>query len=99
MTRTATATTSRHGASGAAYAYEVHSFGTGFRAVPGSRIFAKRDHSGRRGATYVGETSDLSERFDAHHKMPCIHAASSDGAARRREESDLIALLRPGCNG
>ena len=51
----------------------------------------------------------LSERFDSHHKMPCIrlqgathiHVHQNDDgvAARRLEERDLVDRWNPPCNG
>ena len=56
-----------------------------------------------------GETEDLSERFDNHHKMPCIlfqgathihvHQNQNGRAARRLEERDLVDKWNPPCNG
>jgi len=57
---------------------------------------------------YIGQTSDLSTRFDDHHKESCflnknancksIYAESND-AKRLEIESDLIEALDPPCNG
>ena len=57
---------------------------------------------------YIGETGDLSERFDSHHKMPCIrqngatqigvHRTNSKQAAQNIEE-DVLGRYNPPCNG
>ena len=64
---------------------------------------------GRYSAVYVGETSDLSERLDDHHKANCFkqhrathvsyHANYGGVDARRAEEQDLIRKYAPPCNG
>ncbi len=57
---------------------------------------------------YIGQTGDLSTRFDNHHNQPCfdrngkthigIHLESSE--ARRFEiETDLVRNYNPACNG
>ena len=96
------------GSSGQKYTYEVYPIGTNFRPVPGNYIFA-RYAPGEWFPIYIGETSDLSQRFDNHHAMPCIkrngathihvHENNSGVAARRAEESDLIRRWNPPCNG
>ncbi|MDA8001234.1 MAG: hypothetical protein MPL62_08085 [Alphaproteobacteria bacterium] len=57
---------------------------------------------------YIGQTGDLSERFDHHHKMNCIrqhgathmhvHKSPYDDGIRRSEERDLLGIWNPGCN-
>lgn len=96
------------GASGVQYKYWIHPIGTDFKAVPGNYIFARETEPGRHSPIYIGETSDLSERFDNHHKMHCIkrngathihvHQSSNVKEERRQEESDLIARWNPHCN-
>ena len=108
-TATTTPTIEWAGKSGRTYKYWIHPIGTNFKAVPGNYIFAKETSPGRHMPIYIGETGDLSERFDNHHKMPCIrrqgathihvHTTSGGQAVRQREEADLIAKWRPICNG
>ena len=96
------------GASGAQYEYRIYLFPHDFIVTPANYIFAKKTILGNFRAVYIGETGDLSDRFDNHRAMPCIqrqgathiHAhATSDGAQTRRdEESDLIANYDPPCN-
>ena len=59
---------------------------------------------------YVGETGDLSTRFNSHHKMPCIEEhkathlglilseAMEDKSVREVIEIDLIERHEPRCN-
>ena len=105
---TATQTVNWPGQSGERYTYYVYDIRTKFNSAPGNYIFAKLVN-GRWSPVYIGETSDLSERFDNHHAMPCIkrngathiHAHRNDSGvnARRAEESDLIRNFKPSCNG
>ena len=105
---TTTQTVTWPGQSGKQYTYEVYRIGTNFNKVPGNYIFAKQTVTGWI-PIYIGETSDLSQRFDNHHAMPCIkrngathihaHKSSSDANVRRAEESDLIKRWKPSCNG
>lgn len=75
--------------------------------MAGNYVFAKVA-GGRWSPVYAGETEDLSNRFDYHHRMPCInrHGATHiharvnlDGrAARLDEESDIRWAYDPPCN-
>ncbi len=108
-TSTATPTIEWAGASGQNYKYSIYPMGTSFKALPGNYIFGKATSANKWRAIYVGETSDLSERFDSHHKMPCIkrngathimvHVNNGGEQARRSEEADLLANRSPACNG
>ena len=90
------------------YVYHIYPIGTNFKAEPGNYIFAKEASAGKWAAVYVGQTGDLRERFDSHHKMPAIekngathiHARINKGGKQARlfEESDLVANYRPPCN-
>lgn len=97
------------GASGRTYTYWIYDIGTTFDAVPGNYIFAREVSAARFRPIYIGETGDLSERFDNHHKMPCIrqegathihvHRNDSGKTVRQAEEQDLIGKWGPACNG
>ena len=96
------------GASGKQYQYSIYEKGTTFKAIPGNYVFAKRIDANRWQAIYVGQTSNLSERFDDHHKKPCIdrHGAThihvhrnDDDQARLDEEREIIQYHQPLCNG
>lgn len=93
------------GKSGASYDFEIYPWGQEFRPVGGVYVVLK---SATDGTIYIGQTGDLSERFDAHHKASCldrygkthigVHLESSE-ARRLAIESDLIANYQPPCNG
>lgn len=98
------------GKSGKQYEYWIYPISKmgHFKAEPGNYMFARLGSDGHY-AVYAGETADLSERFDDHHKMPCIrrngathihvHASSGNADVRRTEERDIIAQWNPSCNG
>ena len=96
------------GQSGKTYTYWIYDIGTPFKATPANYIFAKETESHKWGAIYIGQTGDLSERFDNHHKMPCIrrygathihtHTSNDDETIRLAEEADLVQYCRPVCN-
>lgn len=96
------------GASGKEYQYWIYPLNTKLDQKPGNYCVARESQPGRFIPLYFGETADLSERFDNHHKAPCfarngathVHAhlnASQD--ARLTEEADLIKRWNPTCNG
>ena len=97
------------GASGTEYKYWIHPLPPNFKPEAGNYIFAEETKPGTYKPIYIGETGDLSERFDDHHALPCIeregathiHAHTTPGRdqIRRAEESDLIANCDPPCNG
>ena len=96
------------GKSGKEYKYWIYEIGTTFDEVPANYIFAKETTQGNFSPIYIGQTSDLSERFDNHHKMPCIrregathicaHKSSANETTRKVEEADLIQRWNPDCN-
>ena len=89
--------------------YWIYTIGTTFTDKKGANyVFAKETTKGTFRPIYVGETGDLSERFDNHHKMPCIKEngathihvrINTDESSRLVEESDLIKNYNPVCNG
>jgi predicted GIY-YIG superfamily endonuclease len=96
------------GQSGASYKYWVYPFDIPFDPKPGNYIFAGQSGPGRWHALYIGQTSDLSERFDTHHAMAeakrrgatHIHAhVNGDEKARLAEEADLRQRWKPPCKG
>ena len=96
------------GQSGTTYTYWIYEIGTTFSATPANYIFAKETKLREWEAVYIGQTGDLSERFDDHHKMPCIqehgathihaHTSNEDETVRLAEETDLVRSNRPICN-
>lgn len=100
------------GKSGNEYSFNVYPFNTDFKAI-GAVYFVtqrteKSDGTGSHTRIYVGETGDLSERFDNHHKQDCfdkhnancicVHSESNE-KTRLEKESDLIDNYNPPCNG
>lgn len=96
------------GASGTRYQYWVYPADQEFDAVPGNYIFVALV-SNEWIPIYAGQTKDLSERLDDHHKEQCIdrHGAThihvrvnnGDEQARLDEEDDIIRNYQPPCNG
>ena len=98
-----------YGKSGKGYTYYIFEIGYQFDPnQPGNYIFAKETKPRSWEAIYIGETDDLGERFDNHHKKECIenegathihaHKSSDDKKTRCAEESDLLAKRRTPCN-
>ena len=95
------------GKSGKEYRYLIYEIGTDFRAVAGNYIFSKEDTPKSWVPIYIGQTDNLNERFDNHHKMPCIrrnggthiHVHTNERESDRlAEEKDLIAKGATPCN-
>lgn len=99
-------TISLKGASGRTYDFDVYPWGTQFKPLGAVYTVLKRnqvDYS----ILYIGQTGDLSERFDNHHKRFCfdqrgkshlgIHLEPSE-AKRLGIESDLLGRYSPPCN-
>lgn len=96
------------GKSGKKYTYMFFKIGEAFGAAPANYIFCKETTEGKMRAIYIGQTGNFSERFDNHHRMPCIkqegathicaHKSSSSEPTRKAEEDDLIAKYNPICN-
>ena len=95
------------GASGNSYRYWIYPIGHSLKTEGGNYIFARETESGRYTPIYIGETGDLSDRFDNHHKAECIgnegathiHARlNSKHQDRLDEEADLVAKWQPPCN-
>lgn len=96
------------GKSGKEYEYHIRPIGTKFKKEPGNYVFAKVQNR-QWTPVYIGQTSDLSERFDFHHKADCInrqgathvhaHLSNKNESVRISEENDLITNYSPPCNG
>jgi hypothetical protein len=99
------------GKSKTSYTFEAYAFGTEFHALGAVYIFSVRTVTNGKGShdpIYIGETGDLSERFDQHHKAKCIKAKNpncicihleEDGDTRLAIEMDLLGNRNPPCNG
>jgi predicted GIY-YIG superfamily endonuclease len=77
------------------------------KAVGGVYLVLKRAN-GTYNLLYVGQTGDLSERFEDHHKAACFDrngkthiATRGEGSEQKRLaiEADLIRNYQPTCNG
>ncbi|MHB1862232.1 MAG: GIY-YIG nuclease family protein [Gemmatimonadaceae bacterium] len=93
------------GRSGATYGFTVYPIDTKFKAVGAVYTILQ---SSSDGIIYIGQTGDLSERFDDHHKATCFarHGASFIGVHgetsernRLAIETDLVQHYGPPCNG
>lgn len=108
-TRTAAPTIELTGVSRNQYTYWVYPIDASFNPAPGNYALARLNPNRTYTLLYIGQTADLSERFDNHHKMPCVkanggthlaaHVNSAGQQARLTEEQDLIAKYHPACNG
>ena len=99
------------GASGQTYDFTTYSYDETFNAVGAVYEITRRQKklTGNYGHTpiYIGETSNLSTRFDDHHKewcftehnanCKCVHL-DADEDSRRKKEADLIDYYNPPCN-
>jgi predicted GIY-YIG superfamily endonuclease len=99
------------GASGSEYEFGVYPWGTKFRKNFGAVYFVTRRKRGEgigysHTRIYIGQTDDLSTRFDDHHKQSCFDREKAncvciygiqDESVRLRIEKDLIDNYHPVC--
>lgn len=95
-----------NGASGRTYELILYPWGQAFNPVGGVYLVLKRKISNY-GILYVGQTGDLKQRFDCHHKQGCfdqnakthigVRAVSSD-KERLAIERDLLDHYKTTCN-
>jgi len=99
------------GKSGTMYPFKVYPMGQAFKALGGVYAITKRElrlgNAPLYHFVYIGETGDLSTRFDNHHKQACFDKAGADfigvhldGAQKSRTstESDILAAHKWPCN-
>lgn len=95
------------GASGSNYSFDVYPWGTAFRPLGAVYLVLRRNANGRYDILYVGQTGDLSERFDQHHKQGCFDRNQRthigillEGNELRRLaiERDLLGNYQTVCN-
>lgn len=96
------------GDTGLCYRYEIYPLGATLAARPGNYIFAKELTPHNWTPVFVGETDDMSLRFDTHPRRECIarngathiHAHINDGGdeARRDEKCAIWRRFNPPCN-
>lgn len=112
MTATTPTTLELTGASGKKYTFYVYPYGQTFKAMGGVYAITRATPNSTGGndhkIIYIGQTGDLSERFDDHHKESCFtrnqanrHCVLVEGNEKTRLaiEADLIAAYNPPCNG
>jgi len=99
------------GKSGTNYTFQMFPLDTQFKALGAVYVITKRtqgSNGGTHSLIYIGQTGDLSTRFDDHHKEDCFkrHGANCIGVLlnesedRRLEiEMDLLAAYHWPCNG
>jgi len=95
------------GESGQTYKYWIYPIGHTLKAEAGNYIFARETKPNTYAPVYIGQTENLNERFDNHHKKDCINGQkathihahlNAKKQARLDEEADLIAKWQPFCN-
>lgn len=94
------------GASGNTYAFNVYPWGTPFKQIGAVYTVLKKSGTNYT-ILYIGQTEDLSERFDNHHKQACfdrngkthigVHAEPSE-TKRFAKETDLVRNYKTSCN-
>jgi excinuclease UvrABC nuclease subunit len=94
------------GASGRSYEFMVYPWGQAFNPVGGVYLVLKRK-IGNYEILYIGQTRDLSERFDDHHKQGCFDRNDrthigvlvvSTEQERLAIERDLLGHYKTACN-
>ena len=95
------------GISGRRYDFEVFPWNTRFNSVGAVYCVLRRRPEGNFDILYIGQTGDLSERFDDHHKQSCfdrngkthlgVHAEPNE-ARRLAIEADLLGKYKTPCN-
>jgi hypothetical protein len=99
------------GVSGNRYEFSAYPWRTSLKKDYGAVYFVTKRNQKSDGIyharIYVGQTDDLSTRFDGHHKQPCfdVHNANCiciygelDEDSRLAIEQDLIDNYHPPCN-
>ncbi len=94
------------GSSGISYNFDVYPWRAPFKSL--GAVYAVLNRNANNYSTlYIGQTSDLSTRFENHHKQGCfdrngkthigIHLDSS-AASQLAKERDLVVNYNPVCN-
>lgn len=96
------------GASGTTYPFTVYPWGTPFQCFGAVYLVLRQLQNGNYRILYIGQTGDMSERFDDHHKEPCFrrngrsHIGVLPEPSKPRRlaiERDLITAYNTPCNG
>ena len=105
-------TVALRGRSGETYKFNVYPMDTNFNAVGAVYVVSRRSKNQevkkyQYRILYVGETGDLSTRFDDHHKADCFAQNKANCICVHRDddqvyrlfiENDLTKLWNPPCN-
>lgn len=101
------------GISGKKYVFNIYSYSdfsdlqSAFLPISALYLFVLMDNNDMCSLIYLGETGDLSTRFDNHHKKSCIESrnansicvCSLDGDSfRKAAETDLLSAYSFPCN-
>ena len=87
------------GKSGTPYTFELYTLDSNFEKDSAVYIFTRRyqhdEENVKHDKIYIGQTKDISQRFDNHHKADCIdkHKANCIGI-HWCDESDLEEIER-----
>lgn len=106
------ATIIHKGRSGKKYTFKLYLIGTKFNKVGavyyiGKRMKKPNINSYTYKDIYFGETSDLSTRFESHHKQSCFDTNNANAigvfregneAKRKNIERDILQSYLPSCN-
>jgi predicted GIY-YIG superfamily endonuclease len=100
------------GQSGTKYSFEVYPYDTSWKEIGAVYLVTKRtaklDGSGTHTFIYVGQTDNLKERHENHHRADCftrhgmnclcVHVEQNE-KTRLAIEADLLAAHNWPCNG
>ena len=95
------------GQSGAQYEFEVYQWGTLLELTGGVYLVLRKLPAGNYSILYIGQTVDLSERFDNHQQAACFTRNGRTHVAVRVEnskekrlatETDLIRNYQTSCS-
>jgi hypothetical protein len=96
------------GASNRIHQFEIYPWNTNFNRVGAVYAVLHQTAPTQYKVLYIGQTSDLSERFDNHHKQSCfdkngkthLGVLPEPGESNRFNiETDLVRHYNPVCNG
>lgn len=87
-----TTMTLKGGASGGAYEFDVYPWDTSFKPLGAVYIVLKKPPSNF-SILYIGQTGDLSTRFDDHHKQVCFDQNGKTHIGIHPESNKSIRLV------
>ncbi len=95
------------GASDVSYIFQVFAWGAKFSSIGAVYAIFQKTALGRYNILYIGQTEDLSQRFENHHKQACFDRNGKTHIGIRTEltesyrfniETDLVRHYNPTCN-